>query len=428
MTVALRTAELQALVVRQPGFGLGARDRKELEASMRFLLLATNYPTQPGGSYLSSELAEALVAAGHSVEVALLDWGEPPNGPTEQIVHNGIKVLRVMPRAWTRFGTTLLRMSKFALSGRHAAAEAKHRIDFASFDACIAWMPAVPLAQLIAAAKRAGVPNRILFIWDFFPIHHREIGLIPPGPIFRIAKRLEERAMADCTAFLPMMPSNVQYLRDNYRIADQSVGWTPIWADTSPPIVEDRTQTRQRYGLPLDRPIAIFGGQITQGRGIELILGAAREIEAVSDILFVFVGSGRLAEQVRLAAASATNVKHFEAVPRQDYLSLLAAADIGLVATVAGVSSHTFPSKTMDYLRLGIPIVAAVEPGNDYEDIIDQYKLGVHTRLNAKDFGTAVAGILQNDEIRQGLKDRSYACLTEMFAVERGVKAIEAII
>jgi len=397
------------------------------EKCMRLLLLTTTYPTLPGDTYLSSELADALVAAGHSVEVALLDWSQPANGPTEHVIHNGIKVLRIMPRAWTRFGTLLFRISKFVLSGRHAVSEAKLSIDYESFDACVAWMPATPLAKLIAAAKHAGVASRILFIWDFFPIHHREIGLIPSGPVFHIAKRLEERAMADCTAFLPMMPSNVAYLREHYRIGDQTVGWTPIWGETNPPAVEDRTLTRQRYNLPLDRPIAIFGGQITQGRGIELILGAAREIEGFSDVLFVFAGSGRLANLVRQAAATATNVRHFEAIPRQDYLSLLAASDIGLVATVAGVSSHTFPSKTLDYLRFAVPIVAAVEPGNDYEKIIDQYQLGAHTILDAEAFGAAVCAIAHDSELRRGLRARAHACLTEMFAVERAVKAIEAI-
>jgi hypothetical protein len=39
---------------------------------------------------------------------------------------------------------------------------------------------------------------------------------------------------------------------------------------------------------------------------------------------------------------------------------LISACDVGIVCTVAGVDS-SFPSKTIDYLRAGLPIVAAVE-------------------------------------------------------------------
>jgi len=50
---------------------------------MRFLMVCMQYPTGPGQSYMTTELADALVAAGHGVEVLHLDWSGPADGPTE---------------------------------------------------------------------------------------------------------------------------------------------------------------------------------------------------------------------------------------------------------------------------------------------------------------------------------------------------------
>ena len=44
---------------------------------MRFLMVCMQYPTEPGRSYMTAELADALVAAGHTVEVLHLDWTAP---------------------------------------------------------------------------------------------------------------------------------------------------------------------------------------------------------------------------------------------------------------------------------------------------------------------------------------------------------------
>ncbi len=57
---------------------------------------------------------------------------------------------------------------------------------------------------------------------------------------------------------------------------------------------------------------------------------------------------------------------------------LLNAADIGLVFTQPDVSVCPFPSKTVDYMRAHLPILAAVEHSGDYAHIIqNEIKAGL---------------------------------------------------
>ena len=48
---------------------------------MRVLMLCTKYPLESNDSYMTNELAGALVAAGHNVQVVVVDWDAPFGRP-----------------------------------------------------------------------------------------------------------------------------------------------------------------------------------------------------------------------------------------------------------------------------------------------------------------------------------------------------------
>ena len=395
--------------------------------SMRFLMICMQFPTGDGESYLTTELADALTKGGHHVEVLHLDWGAPTGGPTTQFVtESGIRVVRCAPRALRGYGGLVRDASKFVLSGRHAARVAANAFDLSRFDAAIAWMPLVAIAPLVERICRAGIRHRLLFIWDFFPDHHHEIGRIPGGLPLRIARSWEQRLLRRFTAILCTLPGNANYLRSRFRVGSaQKVLVTPIWGESALVPPPDRAEVRKRFGLPAKAPIALFGGQLVEGRGFEQMLGAADcALVAGSDLQFLFVGDGRLSPMIRQRARQQPNIHWRPAVPRDQYLELLGACDVGMVATVPGVSSFSIPSKTIDYLRAGLPIVAAVEHGNDYLEILERYAIG-----GAVEFGQPEAFFQLADELskRGPIREQAALCLNEMFDVRHAVaKVMEA--
>ena len=395
---------------------------------MRFLFLTTIYPAH-GDSYMTGELAHELLARGHSVDVLHLAWRAEAGASTQVRDDRGVTVIDVAPRAVQHLGTLAYRASKFLLTSPHAARELARHFDLSTYDALVAWTPALTVAGPLRRAIAAGLSTRILFVFDFFPIHHREIGMVPPGPVFVVAKRMEEALMRCFTTIVCNLPGNVAYLGRNYRLsAGQHVVSTPLWSEVDMPALEPRPAVRARLGLPAERPLAIFGGQMVEGRGIEQMLEAAHEAEgAGSALAFLFVGNGRLAAPVEAAAATRDNVFYLAAVPREAYLSLVGACDIGLVATVPGVSSVSFPTKTIDYLRAGLPVVAAVEPGSDYLDILRRYDVG-----EGIEFGDA-EGFLRAAERQAARKGpdftaRAQRCLDEVFHVRHAADTVLAAV
>jgi glycosyltransferase involved in cell wall biosynthesis len=391
---------------------------------MRFLMIAMQYPTGAGESYLTTELADALVGAGHEIEVLHFDWSSSPTSRVEEFrTSAGIRIVRFGPRLIAGFGRLVRDASKFVLSGRRAAKVASRYFDLESFDAAIAWMPAVAIAPLVNRLVRAEISHRLLFVWDFFPDHHHEIGRVPGGLLLRIARSWEQSLVNRFTAIICTLPGNAAYLRRRFRVrADQRVLVSPIWGETAPLAGVDRAAIRRRYELPALAPIAVFGGQLVEGRGFEQMLAAAdAALMAGSDLAFLFVGEGPLTPSIRARAATQANVLYRPSITRAAYLELLGACDVGMIATVPGVGSFSIPSKTIDYLRAGLPIVAALEHGNDFVRILERYAVG-----RAVSFGDAESFFSEAQRLATGgpIRERAARCLEAIFDVRHAVATV----
>jgi glycosyltransferase involved in cell wall biosynthesis len=395
---------------------------------MRFLLLPMKFPVEPDRSYLTTELAEALLDAGHQVEVLHLDWDATPGGRVERLTSpRGIPVVRVGPRVIGRRGSLFYKASKFVLSSCHVGREARRYLAMGNFDVIVAWMPGSAFAPVIRDACRAGVPARLLFVGDFFPDHHAEIGVVPRGPLRWLAKAREQSVLRRFTMVFCTLPANCDYLRQHFRLAPgQQVRAAPNWTALEAIKPVDRANVRARYGLPAEAPIAVFGGQLAAGRGFDQMLEAADIAHRQgSPLVFLFVGDGPLAEELARDASARPNVLCLPAMPTAHYRELLAACDVGMAATVPGVSSHTTPSKTLDYLKAGMPIVIAVEAGNEFAELFEQRNVGRAVAFgDAHAFQHQAAFLATDTDFRRGLTDRTYKCLAEIFDVKLAVSAI----
>jgi glycosyltransferase involved in cell wall biosynthesis len=396
---------------------------------MRILMLCTKYPLNPNDRYMTNELAGALAAAGHSVQAVVTDWDARSGVPTTSMrSEDGVDALVISPRAVAGFGRFVEKASKWTFSSLFALREMRKALGKQSFDVMICFTPCVTVAaQLLWAIKRWRMRS-ILFVHDFFPYHHRSIGLLSRGVVFEVARRLEEHLIRKFDVIGCIWPDNIVYLRKHHRIGpEQSVIWTPLWGEIAPPPPRRKEVIRMEHGLPLDRKILVFGGQITEGRGVEEMLATATMArEARPDLAFLLIGEGRLVELVESHIASGgNNVIYLRRIPRADYLGLISACDIGIVCTVAGVDSSSFPSKTIDYLRAGLPIVAAVEEESDYREFLHRWNIGVSIPAgDATALFRAIVSVVDNPQMTANIARNARICLEEVFDVKRALKRL----
>ncbi len=127
-----------------------------------------------------------------------------------------------------------------------------------------------------------------------------------------------------------------------------------------------RTKCRENFGLPLDKKIVCYSGNIYEGRGIELLIDVALQLK---DVIFLIVGG--LDEDVdryrRIAQKKgAQNFELTGFVPHKDVSLYLLASDILVMPytrkmTIKGgtqAEQFTSPIKLFEYMAAARPIVA----------------------------------------------------------------------
>jgi glycosyltransferase involved in cell wall biosynthesis len=132
----------------------------------------------------------------------------------------------------------------------------------------------------------------------------------------------------------------------------------------------DRAKARADLGLPQDRKIVCYSGNIYEGRGIELLIEIA---PGMSDALFLIVG-GLEKDVVRCRALTreknAANIKFTSYVSHHMVPLYLAASDLLVMPyttrmTIRGgtyAQDFTSPIKLFEYMASGRPIVATSIP------------------------------------------------------------------
>jgi glycosyltransferase involved in cell wall biosynthesis len=399
----------------------GADSRKP-----RVLLLFSKFGKGPSDRYLSNELADALAEAGFAVDVVVIPWDAPP-GPARQYVQaNGVSVLLSPPAYIGSLGKAVRLASKWALSSFVASRRAAAFLRGKRFDLVFAMSPLVVVAALILDQARRSGTRLYAYLVDFFPHHHGSLGLIP-GPLLGPAAWFENALLRRFDTVACMSPKGIDYLRRKYRISPrQTVEQLSLWTSELPIAPGDRSAIRERFGLSPQRQIAIFGGQIAKGRGIEEIIEASKLASASHpDLLFLFVGGGPLEDLVRTAQTCAENVILIPGMARDLYLELASACDVGIVCTVADVDVPTFPSKTLDYLRAGLPIVASVEATTDFGALVNQEGFGLATEAGSPDrLLELVTRVTGDSRLAQDLVQAGQAALATTFSVDLTIAQI----
>lgn len=392
------------------------------------LLLVSKFGRSEADRYLTNDLADAFVRRGFRVTVVVIPWDAPPGGPRETYrTATGVEVLESAPvgASWLgRHGNLLV---KWIGSSWLARARMRRYLGNRRFSVLYAMSPLVSQGFSLDWALRR-CDGAYAHLVDFFPFHHRSLGVIPGGPVLVAAAAAENALARRFDVVSGMSLAGEAYLASRYRLRpSQMIAQLPLWGPQSTVDSVNQASVRATHRLPPDRPIAVFGGQIAEGRGIEDILQAAALARSrSSDVFFLLIGRGPLSAVVEQAIVEgADNVMLLDQIGRDSYLSLVAACDVGIVATVANVDVPTFPSKTIDYLRAGVPVAASVEGSTDFGAFVEARGFGKATTAgDPTRLLDTIETIVRNPAGRMAMVQAGRATLREVFNPESAVETV----
>ena len=345
---------------------------------MRILIVGLNYAPEPVGiGPYTSEMAEALAAAGHVVEVVAAEpyypaWARPAGARRwryTRSVQGGVRVVRcpIYVPAQPSGAKRILHHFSFALSLIPPLLASLRRRPNLMISIAPSLISA-PIARLLASLR--GVPTW-LHIQDFEVGAAVATGLIDPNSLTgRLASGFEGIAQAGFNRYSSISPQMCRRLVAS-GIDAAKVIEVRNWSDIS--AVQPMTRPSEyralwRIGTP---HVALYSGNIANKQGVGVIVEAAKRLRHRDDLTFVICGEGANKAALVESAKDLPNIRFHPLQPRERLGELLGLATIHLLPQLARAADLVLPSKLTNMLASGRPVVATAAPGTGLAEELD---------------------------------------------------------
>lgn len=310
----------------------------------------------------------------------------------------------------------------------------KKYLGVVSFDLILYSTPPITFPRVIQYLKGKN-PKAItyLLLKDIFPQNAVDLGMMSKkglkGILYRFFRNKEKKLYALSDYIGCMSPANVQYVLDhNPEVSPERVEVAPNSYRAQEPIpqsVEQRNAIRSKYGLPLDRPVFIYGGNLGKPQGIPFLIKCLDVNANREDCHFVVVGNGT--EYSKLKGWYQSNRKNsvsvFEKLPKEDYDTLVRSCDVGLIFLDYRFTIPNYPSRLLPYLMEKKPILAATDVNTDIGRIAEENGYGFWCPSNSVEaFSEVLDRMLHSDLTSMG--EAGYRFFQDNYTVEHTYNAI----
>lgn len=351
---------------------------------------------------------------------------------TEVNVNNHVHSLGVKTLNVTKTNVIEKGIGQILLEHQFKAALKKYYGDV-KFDLILYSTPPITFTKVIKYAKKRN-PNALsyLMLKDIFPQNAVDIGLLSKtglkGILYK-SFRHKEKVLYRISDYIGCMsPKNVKYvLEHNPEVRPDKVGIAPNSYDlpVQSIIAIHKDTIRQKYSLPIDKPVFIYGGNMGKPQGIPFLLECMKAVKDREDCHFVIIGSGT--EYPKLDAWVKTDkpkaVSLFKRIPKEDYDLLAKSCDVGLIFLDYRFTIPNYPSRLLPYLMEKKPIIAATDPNCDTGTIAEANGYGFWCPSNSVEaFVNAVDKMLSSDIKVMG--EKGYQFYLNNYTVDHTYNAI----
>lgn len=401
---------------------------------MNILFLYLRHSESKDDSTLTRELSDEFSRNGNDITVVTI-LEKKFKRETEYKIENGYEVLRVKTGNYFNVGnkiekgiTTLTMIPKLKRGILKYLGDKK-------YDLIITHTPFLSDASLINSLKKYFKCPAHLILWDIFPQNAKDIGIIKNNIIFNFFKQKEKKMFLAYDQIWCMSKGNIKYLQEKYEYLDKDkIKLLKNWAYLKPKLKINKEEIRKKYGYLGEDFLAIFGGNMGKPQKLENILSLAEKCLELSDVKFIFVGNGSEKERLKKITKDKNlkNINFIDQLPREDYEKFTSACDIGLVSLDERFTVPNFPSKTTDYFKLSLPILASLDrcSAEDYGKFLEEEaKGGIFAEAgNVEDLYEKFLTLYNSKDLRKWLGNNGREYYEEHLGVDKAYKVIMNLI
>lgn len=388
-----------------------------------FLNLFGNAKVSDRGIY--NDLIRQFRDNGHFVYL-VTPWERKLNKKSALVIDSGVNILGVKSLNIQKTNFIEKGLANMLLPYQYELAIKKYLKDV-KFDLILYSTPPITLTNLIARLKKKFNARTYLLLKDIFPQNAVDLQIFSKKSIlYKRFRRTEKKLYEVSDNIGCMSPANVDFLlKNNTYLSPEKVEINPNSIELPKSSVIDKKEVRNRYSLPLDIPILIYGGNLGKPQGVDFIIKVLESNQKRKDCYFLIIGNGTEYHKLDewISKNKPDNVKLMKRVPKSEYDVLISCCDVGLIFLDHRFTIPNYPSRLLSYLENKMPVLAATDLNTDVGKIAEANGYGFWCESKEpEDFNSILDRILSSDLHQMG--ENGYQFLLKNYLVENTYRMI----
>ena len=390
---------------------------------MNILFLFCSLPSLDSENGLFVQLVNQFKTHGHHICVSAKGQGITK---TQMINENGINVLRIKSHDFTGVSSNVkkaLAYQEYVLKQRYYT---KRFFKEEKFDLIVSHSLPPELAYIVGGLKSYFKCPFYLIQSDYTWQDAVAFGFFSKRSPVALYYRFWEKRMIKQADYIGCpTKGNFKFIKSYYPfVKDEKFDYLPFWLNEIN--VEPNYSLKKDLGLDKKFTV-IYGGSVGKAQRIEHVVELAEACKEYKDIAFVILGRGSYLEVIKemVKSKELENVVFQSFLPQDQYLRFLAACDVGLIILNEKLGTPNFPSKSLSYLNMRVPILAALDYVTDFGDYLESNKAGLWA--HSDDIPTLKSKLISyfdSPELREQVRKKGYLLFKEQLTTEQAYKTI----
>lgn len=377
---------------------------------------------------LYSDLMRRFVSQGHNVSI-VIPFERKLGRKTELYDSCGAKILGVKTLNITKTNIIEKGIGTLLIESQYLSAIKKYWGDV-KFDLVIYSTPPITFNRVIKAMKEKCGAKTYLMLKDIFPQNAVDLQMFSKRSPFYWFFRRKERKLYELSDYIGCMsPANCRYvIGHNPEVNPGKVELCPNSVEISPSVESiDVASIKEKYGIPQDKLLCIYGGNLGKPQGVGFLLEAVASNEKRENVFFLVVGGGTEFGKIKswFDHSNPHNSKLFSMLPKADYDVLVKTADVGFIFLDRRFTIPNYPSRLLSYLQNRIPIMMATDVNTDIGTIAEENGYGLWAESGDIEMFDSKLDTIVNDEgLRQQMGENGFKYLLSNYTVDVTANAI----
>ena len=386
-----------------------------------------------------SDLMREFVNNGH--EIYIMNANERRFGhPTQIFEYPHVKILRVRTLNIQKTNVVEKGIGTLSLEFLFKKALKKYWNDI-KFDLVLYSTPPITFNNVIGYVKKKYGAKSYLLLKDIFPQNAVDLGMFSKSSFIHKMFRKKEKQLYQISDYIGCMsPANVKYVLEHNPFVDakkvevcpnsieivqrksidcpKDTQTTLMVADNADST--DKKALFEKYGIPLDKTIFIYGGNLGKPQGINFLMNVVEANERSENSFIAIVGSGTEFHRIEnwFKAHHPKNAILKSALPKADYDLLVSFCDVGMIFLDPRFSIPNYPSRLLSYLENKMPIIMATDKNTDIGSIAHDNGYGEWVESGDLDGFLEMMSKLSSDaELRKEMGKKGYQFLLNNYTV-----------